>query len=108
MPSVMKSKKSEIPVMMSGLRIGMLFTKLTTLRLRYLRSLMPMAATVPRSVDTVAATKAMIKVFFMASMSELFTPPEKSEVYNSVEKPVQLPSTLDSVKEKMAMITIGA
>ena len=69
---------------------------------------MPMAATVPSNVDTVAATKAMIKVFLMASMSELLTPPVKSEEYSSVEKPVQFPSTFDSVNENIAMITIGA
>lgn len=51
---------------------------------------------------------AMINVFFMASMSELFTPPENSDAYNSVENPVQLPSTFDSVNENIAMITIGA
>jgi hypothetical protein len=70
--------------------------------------LIPIAATVPSKVDTEAATKAMIKVFFMASINELLTPPEKSDEYNSVEKPVQLPNTLDSVNEKMAIMAIGA
>jgi hypothetical protein len=50
----------------------------------------------------------MIKVFLIASISELFTPPEKSDSYNSVENPVQLPKTFDSVNEKIAMMTIGA
>ena len=67
-----------------------------------------MAATVPSNVDTVAATRAMINVFLMASINELFTPPPNSDEYSSVENPVQFPNTLDSVNEKMAMMTIGA
>jgi hypothetical protein len=50
----------------------------------------------------------MIKVFSMAKISLSLTPPEKSDEYSSVEKPVQLPNTLDSVNENMAMMIIGA
>jgi hypothetical protein len=50
----------------------------------------------------------MIKVFFMASINELLTPPVNNDEYSSVEKPVQLPNTLDSVNEKTAIMTIGA
>jgi hypothetical protein len=67
-----------------------------------------MAATVPSSVDTVAATRAIRKVFLIASMRRALTPPEKSEVYKSAEKPVQLPKTLESVNEKIAMMMMGA
>jgi hypothetical protein len=67
-----------------------------------------MAATVPSIVETVAATVAIRKVFFMASIRRSLTPPEKSEVYKSAEKPVQLPKTLDSVNENIAMMMIGA
>jgi hypothetical protein len=70
--------------------------------------LIPIAAIVPNNVETDAAIRAMIKVFFIASINELFTPPVKSDEYNSVEKPVQLPNTLDSVNENTAMITMGA
>jgi hypothetical protein len=70
--------------------------------------LIPIAATVPNNVDTEAAMNAMMNVLRIASINELFTPPENSDEYSSVEKPVQLPSTLDSVNEKMAMMIIGA
>ena len=57
-----------------------------------------------------AAITAMIRVFWIACMSELppWTLPEKRFEYSSVEKPVQLPRTLLSVNEKTAMNTIGA
>ena len=52
----------------------------------------------------------MIRVFSMALMSEpvpcMF--PVKRFEYSFPEKPVQLPRTLLSVKEKIAMNTIGA
>jgi hypothetical protein len=44
----------------------------------------------------------------MASIRRPLTPPEKSEVYKSAEKPVQLPKTLESVNEKIAMMMMGA
>ena len=71
---------------------------------------MPMAARVPSRVDTPAAMSAITSVFFTA---EIRVPvpcmsPVKRLEYNWVEKPVQLPRTLLSVKEKMAMNIIGA
>jgi hypothetical protein len=61
-------------------------------------------------VDIEAATKAIRSVFCMADMSEPepCMSPVNRLVYSLVEKPVQLPSTLLSVKEKTAMNTIGA
>jgi hypothetical protein len=44
----------------------------------------------------------------MASSKLWRTPPEKSDVYRFVEKPVQFPKTFASVNENMAMIIIGA
>jgi hypothetical protein len=69
-----------------------------------------MAATVPSTVDTEAAISAISKVFWIASIRapEPCMSPVKTFMYRLVENPVQLPSTLLSVKEKMAMKTIGA
>ena len=69
---------------------------------------MPIAAMLPSSVETAAAIRAIVNVFSMASTSECRTPPEKSDVYRLVENPVQLPKTLASVNENMAMMSIGA
>jgi hypothetical protein len=67
-----------------------------------------MAATVPSMVENIAATMAMIRVFWIALIREWWDPEVNSEVYSSVEKPVQFPSTLASVNENIAMISIGA
>ena len=68
---------------------------------------MPIAARLPSRVDAVAAIVAMANVFQMAFISEWCMPPVNSELYNLVENPVQLPSTLASVKEKIIMIRMG-
>ena len=51
-----------------------------------------------------------IAVFSMAESSEELPcpPPENRLLYSLVEKPVQLPSTFDSVNEKTAMNSRGA
>jgi hypothetical protein len=43
----------------------------------------------------------------MAFTSEWCMPPENNELYNLVEKPVQLPNTFASVNEKIMMIRMG-
>jgi hypothetical protein len=43
----------------------------------------------------------------MALVNEWCIPPEKSELYNLNENPVQLPKTFASVKEKTIIIRIG-
>ena len=96
--------------MMSGLSIGMLFRKLMACLVLPLILCMPIAAIVPNIVETVAAINAMIRVFSIASISEpvpCISPVKRFE-YSLVEKPVQLPRTLLSVKENTAMKTIGA
>jgi hypothetical protein len=67
-----------------------------------------MAAMLPKAVETVAAINAIKMVLTMASISELFMPPEKSELYSLNEKPVQLPNTFASVNEKIMIIRMGA
>ena len=96
--------------MTSGLIIGMLFRKLTACFLRPRRLWMPTAATVPSTIETKAETRAISSVFSTAEISELLPCmlPEKRLAYSFVEKPVQLPSTRLSVKEKIAMNTSGA
>ena len=106
----MNSRNSDTPVMTSGLIIGMLFTKVSARFLRPLRLWMPMAATVPRTIDTKADTSAMSRVFSTAEISEALPciRPVNRFSYSFVENPVQLPSTLLSVKENTAMNTSGA
>jgi hypothetical protein len=58
-------------------------------------------------VLAVAARSAMANVFQMAFISEWCIPPMNSELYSLVENPVQLPSTLASVKENAIIIRIG-
>lgn len=58
-------------------------------------------------METVAAIMAIANVFQRALTSECCTLPAKRELYNFVEKPVQLPNTLASVNEKIMMIKIG-
>ena len=71
---------------------------------------MPIAAMVPISVDTEAATRAIRRVFWIADIREPepCMSPVNRLLYSSVENPVQLPRTLLSVNEKTAMNTIGA
>ena len=105
-----KRRKSDTPVMMSGLSIGMLFRKVMACFPLPLMLWMPMAAIVPSRVDTVAAMRAITRVFLIASMSEpvpCIVPVNRFE-YSFVENPVQLPRTLLSVNENTAMKTIGA
>ena len=92
---------------MSGFMMGMLFVKFITPLARFLKLWIPMAAILPNAVDAVAAINAMAKVFQMAFMSEWCMPPENNELYNLNEKPVQLPNTLASVKEKIIIIKMG-
>ena len=59
MPSETKRRNKEMPVIISGLIIGIEFKNRRVLRWRCLRLNIPMAASVPRMVDRMAATKAM-------------------------------------------------
>ena len=68
---------------------------------------MPIAARLPSRVEAVAAIVAIANVFQMAFISEWCIPPVNSELYSLVENPVQLPSTLASVKEKIIIIRMG-
>ena len=71
MPNVIKSKKSEIPIITSPLRMGMVLTKEIARRMRLLRRLwIPMAVMVPKTVDTVAVMSAMLTVLINAAVKE--------------------------------------
>ena len=93
--------------MISAFIIGMAFPKFITCRERLRRLKIPMAAMLPNIVEMDAASMAMANVFHKAPTSERCTPPVNNELYSFVENPVQLPSTLASVKEKIIMIRIG-
>ena len=93
--------------MISGFNIGMLLTKLTALRALAFKLKIPIAATLPNKVDTVAAIMAIANVFQSALTNECCTLPAKRELYNFVENPVQLPSTFAYVNEKIMIIKIG-
>lgn len=80
MPKLTKSKKSEIPVMISGLSIGISLKKLITCFLRPFILNIPIAATEPSRVEAEAEIRAMLNVFLMASSNEWCAPPLKSEV----------------------------
>ncbi len=78
MPNVMKSRKSEMPMMMSPLRMGMLLTNCIAWRApRWRRLWMPMAVRVPKRVDTVAVMRAMVTVLASAAVSEWWVPSAK-------------------------------
>ena len=78
MPSEMKSRKSEIPMMMSPFKIGMLLTKVIAWRALRLRRLwMPMAVNVPKRVETVAVIRAMVIVLMSAAVKEWWVPSTK-------------------------------
>ena len=70
MPSETNSRNSEIPVMISPFRIGMVLMKPIAFRLLALRLKIPMAATLPSKVDTVAAISAMAIVLTKAFIKE--------------------------------------
>jgi hypothetical protein len=93
--------------MISGFMIGILFVKFMTERARLFKLKIPIAATLPNAVDTVAAIKAITNVLIIALINEWCIPPEKSELYNLKENPVQLPNTFASVNEKTMIIRIG-
>ena len=71
---------------------------------------MPMAAIVPRNVATIEAARAISSVFLTAASRPLAfcMLPLNRFWYSCVEKPVQLPRLLASVKEKITMKAIGA
>jgi hypothetical protein len=68
---------------------------------------MPMAAMLPSIVAKTDAMIAITTVFCIALISEPDILPSNRLVYSLRENPVQLPSTLVSVNENMAMIIIG-
>ena len=69
-PSDTNNRNSEIPVIISPFRIGMLFTKLMAFRERAFRLKMPIAVILPSRVEAVAAIKAMVTVLISAFISE--------------------------------------
>ena len=64
------SRNNDTPVMISGLSIGILFRKVSACLPLPLILCIPIAATVPRNVDTVAAMRAMRSVFSIADIRE--------------------------------------
>ena len=62
------SSMSDTPVTISGLMIGILVTFMTTALGTFLMPLMPIAAKVPRTVETILAATAMIMVFTSEEM----------------------------------------
>ena len=77
MPSVMNNRKSEMPMITSPLRMGMLLTNEMARRERDRRLWMPMAVMVPKIVDTVAVMSAMVMVLTRAAVSEWCVPSAK-------------------------------
>ena len=78
-PNVIKSRKSDTPVMISGFRIGILFTKRRIFPVRLFKLYNPIAAKVPIRVDIEALIRAIDSVFQIVSVNEEFTPPLKSD-----------------------------
>ena len=97
----------ETPVTISGLTIGKFVTFITRRFRHFFILLMPMAAAVPSTVANIAATRAIIRVFFRASSSirssNIWT-------YHLKVKPDQtvLLFVAESLKEKTIRTTIGA
>ncbi len=69
-PKETNRRKSEIPVIISPFRIGILFTKLIALRERDFKLKMPIAATLPNKVEAVAANRAIVIVLISAFIKE--------------------------------------
>ena len=105
-----KTNKSirETPVTISGLTIGRLVTFIIMRRTHLLRiPLSPMAATVPSTVATAAATTAMISVFLSAS---IIMRSSNRRAYHRSEKPENTERLIvsESLKEKIIKTKIGA
>ena len=97
---------SEIPVMISGLIMGMLVTVSMAARIYRLRSLwMPTAAAVPMMVEMAEAKQANTSVFFTEAS---VAPSRKSSSYHFSEKPEKTERLLVSLKEKISRMAMGA
>ena len=68
--NMLKDPVSEIPVIISPFRIGILFTKPIALRERDFMLKMPIAATLPNNVEAVAASRAIVIVLIKAFIKE--------------------------------------
>ena len=96
----------EMPVMMSGLIMGMLVTVSMAARTYLLRSLwMPTAAAVPITVAMTAEEQARMRVFFS---DRRVSPSRKSSRYHFREKPEKTERLLASLKEKTRRMMMGA
>ena len=69
-PRDTNKRKSDIPVMISPFRIGILFTKPIAFRERDFKLKIPIAAILPSNVDAVAASKAIVIVLISAFIKE--------------------------------------
>ncbi len=97
---------SEMPVMISGLVMGMLVTVLMAARAYLLRSLsMPTAAAVPMAVAITEEEQARIRVFFRDSR---VSPSRNSSRYHFSEKPENTDRLLVSLKENRSRMAMGA
>ena len=68
--NMLKDPVSEIPVIISPFRIGILFTKPIAFRERDFKLKIPIAAILPSNVDAVAASKAIVIVLISAFIKE--------------------------------------
>ena len=94
-------------MIISGLIIGTELRKLTALRCFARMLYIPIAASVPKIVEHIAAISAMRSVCVIALLRPASASPENRLRYNSKEKPVQLPNILLSVNENTTMRAIG-
>ena len=85
--------------MMSPFRMGMVLMKPIALRLRTRMLKMPIAARLPKRVETVAAIRAIKMVLTNAFINEWCAPVWNNDSYSFSEKPLQLPKTFASVNE---------
>ena len=96
----------EMPVMISGLIMGILVRLSRAVRKYLLRSLfMPTAAAVPMTVEISAAATARISVLRTALRVSVS---RKSSRYHLREKPEKTERLLASLKEKTSKIAMGA
>ena len=103
-----KTKRSirEMPVMMSGLTMGMLVTVfMAESMVRLLSLLMPTAAAVPRMVERMEADRARMRVFFRAPRVLVSW---RSSWYQWRENPENTDRLLPLLKEKTSRMAMGA
>ena len=105
--SILNARKviiKDIPITISAFNSGMLFRPINTFCDFFLILFMPRQAKVPINVETRAATKAIEKVFLIASIIWSFS---SMALYHLSENPDQTAIVLALLNENTASVKIG-